>query len=332
MTNALKELPISWDAVARDTAEVLSAARRVRSYRSFLNRARAAKVARRAPDIDRQVHAEARSVQAEGVLAGAAAARVLRSLHAGGAFTHIVDSLARSLNTGGPVEGADLWLQIRENGAFRPYLARHGIDDAFLEEFGGLLDRIDLSASSDGAAITVEGSVDGKAASARMACHRSTGLPRDPIDLMTSGRFVAVCDALERGESAFLLGLGPRREMFFPEELLMAAVLADQRESIRHVRKLEDVGLVTQAGGDVITIVTVIAVALILTGIIISAIECDRDSLGLNDPDIGCKIGHIMATLGFVVLLIITAHSGVPVSTTGQTISGPLPQLEGTPT
>jgi hypothetical protein len=325
----LKELPIPWDAVARDTSELIDTAKRVREYRAFLALSRAAKAAGRVPDIDRGVQAQARVTHMEGVRAGAAAARSMRSLHAGGAFGNFVDSLAASLTVGGTVNGADLWKWVLETEDVRPHLERYGIDAGALDEFGGLLARTSLTASSDGGQIVVEGSMDGKPVSGRMAARPRRGMPHDAVSLLTGDRFDSLCDELERGEPAYLLGAGPLREPLFAEDLMMSAALASQRESIRHLRKLEDVGLTVHGGGEVLTIMLVIAAAIFLTAMVIAAIECDYP----DDTDTACQLAGKLAILALFVLLLGLAGTYPGGMTNGnQTISGPLSQLQGQPT
>jgi hypothetical protein len=331
---ALAGLPVAWDSVARDAVELVSTARRVRAYRAFLARARSAKASRLAPDIDREVLAQARAIQEDGQRAAAATARVMRSLHAGGAFAHVADSLTLSLKADGPVRSTDLWTSARGTQGFREYLEKYGIDDEALDEFGALVARTDLTMSSKGADIVMKGSVDGAPVSGRIAARRAPGLPRNPLDLLTASTFDALCDALERKEPAYLIGTGGEREPLHLEDVLMMATLASQRESIRHVRKLDDVGLVTHAGGDVTTVILVIAAAVLLIGIIIEALECPPGG-DPNDPNANtaCKIGGLMVALGGFVLVGIALHerskAGIPVAR--QTISGPLPQLQGQP-
>jgi hypothetical protein len=327
---SLEDLPIHRDALARDSAELLGALDRVRSYRAFLARARAAKSDGRAVDIDREVLAGARVAQADAAVAAASGARVMRALHVGGAFTRLSGAMAESLRGSGPVKADDLWTQVRTD-ACRPCLEKYRVSDDMLDEFGDVLARTDLTIASDGAGVLVEGLIDGQRVRARMAVRApAAGLPRDPIELLTAGRFVALCDALECAEPAYLLGTGPRREPPSLEDLLMRDALAGQRESIRHVRKLEDVGLATYSGGDPATVVAILLVVAII-GAIIVAVECDEeDQEPGGEPSTACMVGTLMLMLGTLVIIGMAFHDKQQqLNTLGQNISGPLPQLQG---
>jgi hypothetical protein len=177
--------------------------------------------------------------------------------------------------------------------------------------------------------VAVEGLIDGERVRARIAARPpAAGLPRDPIELLTAGRFVALCDALERAEPAYLLGTGPRREPPSLEDLLIRDALAGQRESVRHVRKLEDVGLATYSGGDPATVVGIMLVVAIIGAIIVAA-ECGDE--GPSGPSDACAFGVLLLTLGTAVILGMMFHDKQQQLNTlgGQNISGPLPQMEG---
>lgn len=328
---SLGDLPIHRSALARDSAELLAALDRIRSYRAFLARARAAKASGRAFDIDREVHARALIAQSDGATAAAAAARVMRSLHVGGGFNRLTTAMTEALKASGPATVGDLWAHIRTETC-RACLDRSGVGDAMLDELGDVLARTDLSIASDGAGVTVEGFVDGERVLGRMTARSSaTGIPRDPIEFLTAGRFVALCGALERGEPAYLLGTGPRREPFSLEDLLLHDALAGQRESARHVRKLEDVGLATHVGGEPATVAAIL-IGIAIVGAIIVAAECGEENPGLGGgPSDACTLGVLLLTLGTAVLIGLAVHDKQTQLNTlgGQTLSGPLPQLEG---
>jgi hypothetical protein len=325
---SLKDLPIHHDALAADGKELLGALDRVRSYRAFLVRARRAK-AGGSPAIDPLVYAEARTIQQDAAIATNRAARIMRTLHVSGACTQLTGSMAKSLKVSGPIKLKALLTRVRVT-ACRPCLLRYGVRDPMLEEFGAALAQTDLTIAADGLGVKVNGTANGKRVRGRIAARRHiVGLPRDPLDLLNRGRFLALCDSLERGEAAYLLGTGPQREPFSLEDLLMTDTLAGQREAGRHVRKLEDLGLATYAGGAEAVLIGLLAIAII--GLIIAAKECDEKTPSGEDTD-DCKLGKALALLGTGVLLALGAGSDskpTNLNTTGGlSISGPLPQLQ----
>jgi hypothetical protein len=236
--------------------------------------------------------------------------------------------MTETLKAAGPIKAGDLWTRIRTTESFRPCMERSGITDAMLDEFGAALARTDLAITAEGGAVVVYGKVDSEPVRARLAPRvPSKALPHDATDVIASGRFLALCDSLERGEAAYLLGAGPLRDPPSLEDLLMSDALAAQRESVRHVRKLEDVGLATYAGQGAAVIVGIL-LAIAIVGAIIVAFECDEQTPPGQDTD-DCRLGKFLLMLGTAVIIAIWAGQQPTTTTTGtQNISGPLPQLE----
>lgn len=301
---------------------------RVRAYRSFLAGARAAKAAG-SVDIDAQVLARARHVRRQSQDLLEAGARTVRALHLGGAVANLTDIIARSVKSG-PVALADLWSRL-DNSC--ESCVGMGFDPDLLDEFRQAFGHADLALveSTDGP--RVRGKFGERSIDLPIrATPRDSRLPANVPALLASGRLLALCDAIEDGEPAYLLGVGCAADHPTVDEAMMLDLLAGQREMIRHVRKLEDIGLSTRTGEDPATVAT-IAIIIAVVGVITMLIECPDGTQSINDAansdDAGCAAGAFLATLGIASLLVLSHYHQPPMSTTGQNISGPLPQLQG---
>jgi hypothetical protein len=330
-TKAKSEQLLDREELSRDRSALIDGAKRLHAYRAFLARARSHK-ARDARNMDRLALAGARQALSDNGAFAAAAARSLRALTISGALDDTAEELAVLAKSRGPLSGEELLKRLRADDC-RTCQAALGIEPELLD---GLEDAIasfrPVLALVDGEAV-VRGVVNGKPQQLPApASTRRRPPPTRISELLARGRVLDLCDVLERGEPAYLLGLPPAAGAPSLDELVMTDLLAGQAEAARHVRQLEDAGLATHAGGDPGTIAIISLIALTI-GVITMLVDCpDGQDVDQNlDEGGSCAFGALLAVLGSFGLLYLYADGQTPPSTStgSQTISGPLPELAG---
>jgi hypothetical protein len=170
---------------------------------------------------------------------------------------------------------------------------------------------LDPTITVEGSRLVAEGTLRGRSWRGVVETAAPPARPRDVADLLARGRFDALAEELTRGEPAYL-GASGVGEVTRYEELVLADALATLREGVRHLRKLEDVGLAIHEGGDPTTIAAIALVVLIVSTLIVIA-ECESDeSGGLDESSIdsnkACGIGVFLWVLALVTLGVLTGQ------------------------
>jgi hypothetical protein len=293
-----------------DWPEALAAVRRLQGYRGYLAAARAFKAStpNAAGDIDKQaLQAAGRALDDIQTLASSIISRVL-SLSRGGALDPQMTSLRDAVQAAGTVSTVELWNHAIQTDGLAPQLAKLGIDqslrDAATEAVNS--NQIDLAAGSDSLTLT-------SARSPGTALTLSTAAlsaPTSVSELLAGGRLDMLAAAVQRGEPAYLYG-GPFGTRVRAEDVAVYGALGAYEEGLRHVRKLEDVGLVPVAGaGDPVTWF-IIGLAIFAIGLIGEAAFCDPKTLGDITAGSGwCIASKIIAEIGVLVLLLAAGEAG----------------------
>jgi hypothetical protein len=306
-------------AAVRDARGALEAAARLQGYRNYLAQARTFKAARErsgSPDvtspIDGEVLVHGREALADVRTVSVTALDLVRTLRRGGALEPLAASWRDAVASAGSVRVADLWAVASASGEGREALRRAGVDDTLLQGLDESLGALDARVSVDGSHLVVEGTFDGRAVRGDVETGSRPARPSGVLELLTRGRFEVLADAVERGEPAYLDGAAPAAagSGARPEDVVLHGALAAVRESVRHVRKLEDTGLATHRGGApgvIAAIVFIVALSVFTAGIILVAThQCDDQASDYDGA--ACKIGRLLEALGFFVLFLVTAR------------------------
>lgn len=319
----LEGLPLP-NSLGDDAMTIVRAYAQMRDYRGFLAAGRAAK-AKGGQDIDRLVLSEARATSPAVDEGAAAAGRVLRTLHLTGAFAQITAGLAEIVEQTGPLDAQELLSELTHFENRAQLLETAGISDDLIKDFETAYKDVDLVASIKRGRLRIKdakGSVDMTVP--LDVDPASPSLPTDAADLLSREHFVGVCDLLDGGEPAYLAGTEPIEGDL--GRAVLADVLASQREWVRHVRKLEDAGLATYAGADPATVLFLFALSFIIGIALIKSYCLGDDQPNGAKGDLLCALGALM-TFFTALLFLGGAQKNNNVSTTGQTLSGPLQQL-----
>jgi len=293
-------------ALSRDARAGLDAAERLRGYHQFLQRARSAKATAQAPnaDLERAVLAQARQALDDAGTLARGALRAVRNLRDGGALDALTGGFARFLEESGPAQVSDLWERAAASEEARAVLRRAGLSAPMYAQLDATMRAVDARLSADGDRIVVAGVLGGAAAQAAMRTTPRPAAPSGVRELLCGGRFDALADAFERGEAAYLTGLALPDDEPRSDEVALGGVLASYQEMVRHVRKLEDIGLDTQRGASVDAVLLIALVAGIAAAIATVILCPARDpDINFNDP-IACTISKILLNLSLAVVLI----------------------------
>jgi hypothetical protein len=320
---SLAAFPVNRAEMQRSAADVFAAADRLNSYRSNLAVARAAKQS--AVDLLPDARAALDDV---GVLCRGAAS-VLSSAYASGLVDRTVQAAADMVRTAGTLDSADVWTQITTSTEMCAAIARAGVSGSLLNALGEALQRQPGTISTDGTLLVVSTKPGDKAQQAGIETGPRVA-PQSLSERMAAGRFWQLCDAISQGEQMYPFGAAPAGVHPRYEDLVMQDLLNTQREGIRHVRKLEDAGLIAEAGGGAGTIIAVIAIMAVL-GSILSIAECgdSEDGSGPSGACVLCILLLLPATI--LGLTSVPSPSSTLTPTTqvngSPLVNGPLPQL-----
>lgn len=318
--------PFAFEPMAKDVATLLAASRRVRDYRHFLAQCRSAKSRGASADLGRLVLSQARALRTPDL--EAAAARSIRSLSTIGGFEQASSLLRIEAGKGYGLRSADIWSRLSQHPKLPELSQTYGVEAGDLEELGQALADVELTLTTQGGDLTAVGLVAGRPLSVKIVPQPTTIAPRTALDVLMSGRLQALCDGLEAGEPAYLtganLGLPVGTASF--EFVALATALNAQREAVRHVRKLEDVGLSTYAGAEPGTL-GIIALTLFVAGIIIGNIECKSDhwSSGISGDDHEngwCYLAFLLYVAGFIVGFVALGSAAAAIGSGGLVYGG----------
>lgn len=304
-------------ALQRDAQTGLAAAGRLLGYRDYVTRARVAKSkdGRAAGQIDRAVLAQSHDALLDANTLAVSTLRVVRNLYRGSALDDRMDALRRSLEQSGTVAIIDVWERTTTSDDARSVLRRSGIDDAMRDAFGAAVRAADVRASADGSRIIVAGMVGGVPSQAAITTLPRPARPSGTIDLLSRGRFEVLADAFERGEPAYLDGLGLPVGDLRAEEVAVGGVLTSYHNMVRHVRKLQDIGLDTYQGASGGLIAGLVGLAFILAGIAVGEVGCPERSSSTghhSDDSPACVIAGVLADIGLALLLALLLHKIAP--------------------
>ena len=244
-------------AARRAGRRALEAADRLQSYREYIARARAFKIARGwvdAPDgaareFEREVLGHAQSALADVRVMSVSAVQAVRTYLRSGALDARMVAYRRALEAAGPVSVTELWREAIAPGNGAQALDRIGLSDALVRAIGDGLDPLELRIDVDRTRLVLTGTIEGRVVTGSVATDPRPARPPGTAALLHGGRWEAVASALERGEPAYLDGVGlDLGRSLRTEDLALHAALHSVREGVRHARKLEDTGLATYQG------------------------------------------------------------------------------------
>jgi len=302
--------PVLTDGAAlhRDAQAGLDAAERLRGYGNFLEQARSikAKSARAGGNVDREVYAQSLRALEDANTLAVSTLRAVRNMYHGGSLAGVTDTFRRSLQRSGPIAVVDIWAHATTSTRSRGVLERAGISEAMRAAFDATVRAADVRVSADAGRILVDGSAGGAPIKTQMTT-KPRPAPSRITDLLFLGRFDALADAFESGEPAYLSGLALPDDEPRPEEVALAGVLATYHDMVRHVRKLEDIGLASYRGAGPVTILIIVAAALIVAGAIVGYEECPAFTTlteGSSSDSLACGIAKALFSLGLLLLLL----------------------------
>jgi hypothetical protein len=329
---SLAQAGVHLEAVRREARQGLEAAVRLDGYRRYLARARAHKASARrdaasTAAFEREVLAQGRASVSDAYALSRSALAVTRQLWSVGALDERLAATREAAASTGAVEVLELWERMTTPAA-REALRAAGFSDQLQETTDGIVRSLRARLSAEGPRLVVTATADGRALTGSVATVRAAR-PATAGELLSRGRFEELVAAVEGGEPAFLDGVSLDSRAGAPgEDLALLGALGVWREGVRHVRKLEDSGLATYAGGDPVTTIIVIG-AIGLAALIASAILsafCDEE----EDPDsTACIAKDVLFVIAFIGLSIFGAVTGkdqAPPSINNRLLSGSLLQ------
>lgn len=311
--------------VRRVSQAALQSVTRLREYRAYLEQARAYKASggMQARAIDRQVLARGRDALGDIRTLAVSILDIVRSMRDGGTLGPLARSWRQALAKSGPVAAADVWAHVTSSESARDAIRTAGVDDALLAALGEGVQSTDARMSVRGDYIVVVGTFNGGPSEASLATAPRPARPASVAELLARSRYDAVADALKRGEPAYLDGVPYLETDVRIEDVVLYGALAACADGVRHVRKLEDVGLETYRGGGpaAATILLYIALGAVGLGSILSLDGCRTTDGHVHNPD-ECSWGKGLASLGGIILLGLLG-SGVhpPTSTSSSNLS-----------
>ena len=291
--------PVNTGALLLDKDLALQKAVSLQSYQSFLSQARSWKAARKGVprSFEREVQVHAAQALADGRELAAATLRSTRHLKQTGHLDRVLDSWIAGVKASGPVQVQDLWADVAEDAQARQTLRDQGLVDNLFAAFDEQMRKLDGQIALHGGKLTGEVKLAGQERTQHIIlAHSASSQPRTLHDLLARGQFERITEQLEHGGApGFDPVVGPLHEGETAEFVAIGALLSVQSLA-QHKRKLEDTGLAMVAGQDPVTVLAWVAIAMIVMGVIGSAVFCAGDL-----DETACTVAKVLLILGLLL-------------------------------
>lgn len=298
--------PFNTHAFLRQRESAMQNLQGLMAYQTFLADARAIKAKRKRVEktFERQVQRQSRQALGDATLLMSSALSATAQVNQTDFWQTLLRETSTGLDTTGPATAQDLWGDLRR----RPDVMAALADLGFSEKMAKITDETIAAtqATMRGAAghIEIAVKIPGASEAFRTVLSSKRRRPRTVLDMMAPS-FDQLHASFLRGDSA-LPAIGGAGSQCMPGDVVAVAAFASRHLLVEHVRKLEDTGLATYAGGDPATafvVLFLVGMALYLTGLAIAGL-CDPNAEVIQ-PEAICVAGGILTMLG--VLALVTA-------------------------
>jgi hypothetical protein len=292
---------LNLEAVRSFAVAGMQSAMRLLSYWQYLAAIRKQKAARHYRSIfEADVVAQARGAAVDARSLGHRALSILRQLRNAGALEQALQRVERNARDVGKLDLKAAGLAALQTEHAREALRREGIDSSLLDALRTQLERVQVVVEP-GEHGTVR--IDGTA----VALSKATQRPATLAQALSAGSFDRIVDALGSDEPFLAAPVAAARNSqsrtvdVYEGVAAQASALA--HELVRHVRKIEDVGLATYEGGDPATIGTILIIAGVVMIVVGGAIVVYCKSKHKDMDEDECKEGIDLLTLGLFLLV-----------------------------
>lgn len=298
--------PFNSHAFRRQHAIAIQGVEGLVAYQTFLADARAVKARRKRIEktFERQVQRQSRQALADANLAISGALSATAQVNQTDFWQTLLRETSAGLESTGPTTMQDLWRDLRARPDVMSALSDLGITEAMATIADNAFASTQATLRSAAGHVEVAVGAPGGAGEFRtlLAPHRQR--PRTVIDLIAAPSFDRLHSSFLRGDLA-LPAMGRSGTQCVPGDVVAFAAFAGQQFMVDHVRKLEDTGLATYAGGEPGTILVamlIVGFVLFLAGLGIASL-C-RDDAPVIQPEPVCVAGSILTILGMAALII----------------------------
>ncbi len=295
--------PVNSTAIAADHSLVLTRASNLLAYQNYLSAARSRKASSGGVPSSFELEVQAHASQALSDVRDLAAStlRNVSRLKQAGTLDQALDTWIAGVQAAGSVQAQDLWSEVINDPATPQLLKDHGIADGVWTAASGNMKSVNGRFFLQGGKLTSEANIAGSNQVRTIAFTRSaTGQPRTIHELLRRGQFDRAVDQFSQ-PNALLPGLvtGQARDVEIPDLMLAGAVQSVQLLA-QHRRKLQDVGLATQAGNDPLSIGLVVGFLIGAIGLYLVTQYCPAGSPAGHGT--ACKVGLVLAFLAFLIV------------------------------
>jgi hypothetical protein len=299
--------PVNSTAILQNKNLVLEKASSLLVYQNYLVRARKWKAAQQGISIGFKREVQAQAVQAltDGQALAAATLRMTKHLKLTGHLDRMLDTWISGVRVSGPVPVRDLWSDIENDPNVQQLLKDHGLTDELWTAVTKTMKKVDGRLFLQGGKLAAESKIAGQDQMRSVVFrHSANGMPRTISELLRRGQFELMVEQFSRN-AALPLDLdvvaGEVRDLEIADVISVGAIFGVQSLA-QHKRKLEDTGLSTYAGGELITALIVASIILFAVGFAFTLVGCPNPDFEDSGNETLCKIGQVLILLAMLTL------------------------------